>query len=101
MESKRFSVKDGLILKIMPKLGIPVVFLTGRSSEIVSTRGYELGVQDVLHGISDKRADLQSYILQRGICAQNVAYIGDDLNDYSAMISCGYKACPADAVVEI
>lgn len=101
MESRLFSVKDGLILKILPTLGIPVVFLTGRSSEIVAMRGKELGVQDILQGIEDKKAVLYSYITAHGISTENVSYIGDDLNDYAAMRSCGHKACPADAVVEI
>lgn len=100
-EIKNFSVKDGLVLKVLPKLGIPVVFLTGRNSTITEKRGKELDVQDVLQGVSDKKSALLAYMAKHSMNADNVAYIGDDLNDYAAMRLCGFKACPADAVAEI
>jgi len=100
-EAKAFSVKDGLMLKVLPKLGIFVVFLTGRSSKIVEARGKELDIRDILQNIADKENILLSYIAEHGIDAQNVAYIGDDLNDCAAMKLCGFKACPADAAAEI
>jgi len=101
VEYKTFSVKDGYILKTLPTLGINIVFLTGRSSEIVEKRGKELDVQCILQGVNDKKAELTSYLKQHGIDAENVAYIGDDLNDFAAMKMCCFKACPADAVAEI
>lgn len=100
-ETKAFSVRDGLMLKVLPTFGITVIFLTGRNSNIVKKRGRELGVSDILQGIDDKEAVLRSYIAQHEINIKNVAYVGDDLNDYAAMTLCGFKACPADAAAEI
>jgi len=100
-ESKVFSAKDGLILKALPKLGIHVIFLTGKSSAIVEKRGKELDARHILQGVSDKKSTLISYADQHGIDLKAAAYIGDDLNDYAAMKLCGFKACPADAAVEI
>jgi len=44
---------------------------------------------------------LKTLFSERNIEPGQCAYIGDDLNDYAAMKLCGFKACPADAVVEI
>jgi 3-deoxy-D-manno-octulosonate 8-phosphate phosphatase (KDO 8-P phosphatase) len=41
-ESKAFSVKDGLILKIMFRFDIKLIFLTGRKSKVVSRRAADL-----------------------------------------------------------
>lgn len=100
-ETKSFSIKDGLVLKVLPRLGLPVVFLTGRRSTITERRGRELDVVDIIQGAGDKRTVLERYLAERGVSAQNVAYFGDDLNDYAAMRSCGFRACPSDAVPEI
>ena len=100
-ESKNFSVKDGFIIKAMPKLGIAVIFLTARDSIIVEKRGRELDVSDILQGIHNKKDTLMSYMAAHDLSPENVAYIGDDLNDYEAMSLCGFKACPEDAVYEI
>jgi 3-deoxy-D-manno-octulosonate 8-phosphate phosphatase (KDO 8-P phosphatase) len=101
VESKNFSIKDGLILKVLPKIKISVIFLTGRISKLVEKRGNELDVSCILQGISDKKNALLSYIAEHKIDLENVSYIGDDLNDYAAMKLCGFKACPADAATEI
>mgnify|MGYP001316147568 FL=1 len=36
-----------------------------------------------------------------GIPFEEVAYIGDDLNDFEVMKKCGITGCPSDAVDEI
>jgi len=99
-ELKSFSVKDGLILKLMPQLGIPVIFLTGRESSIVKRRAEELGAL-AIQGIDDKPSVIRNIQSERNLSAVECAYIGDDLNDYAAMMLCGYRACPNDAVREI
>ena len=99
-EIKSFSAKDGLILKVLPKLNIEVIFLTGRNSEAVTRRAAELGAEAV-QGIDDKLTALKSILAERGVTPEQCAYIGDDLNDYAAMKLCDFKACPADAAVKI
>ena len=100
VELKTFNAKDGLILKALPKLGIEVIFLTGRKSEAVARRAAELGAEAV-QCVDDKLTVLKSILTGRGIAPEQCAYIGDDLNDYAAMSICGFKACPNDAVAEI
>ena len=100
-ECKAFSVKDGLIIKALPKLGIFVIFITSRASSLVEKRGNELDVKYLLQGVTDKKAALLSCVSQEGLNLENIAYIGDDLNDYAAMKQCGFRSCPADAVREV
>jgi 3-deoxy-D-manno-octulosonate 8-phosphate phosphatase (KDO 8-P phosphatase) len=100
MELKAFNTRDGAILKALPQLGISTVFLTGRESEAVKRRAFELGALAV-QGMSDKASMLYKLLDNYSISPDQVAYIGDDVNDYKAMSLCGFKACPADAVKEI
>lgn len=96
---KAFHVKDGYaIAHMLPELGITPVIITGRSSEIVSTRARELGITELYQGISDKLAQLQAVAEKYDATPEEVAYIGDDLNDLTCIRYCGVTACPVDAV---
>ena len=100
VEIKKFGIKDGAVLKPLPKLGIQTVFLTGRDSEASKRRAADLNAV-AMQGIEDKKTVLSELLSERNIKYEQCAYIGDDLNDYAAMKMCGFKACPADAVAEI
>ena len=99
-EFKAFSARDGGIIKPLHFLGIDFVFLTARDSVAVSRRARELNAS-AIQGIDDKFSALHRLLDERNVQPEHCAYIGDDLNDYSAMGICGFKACPADAVAEI
>ena len=98
-EIKRFSAYDGLVMKVLPQIGIDTIILTGRESEIVRQRGEGLGITRIFQGVLDKEAKLRE--MSSDINLEEAAYIGDDLNDYAAMLLCGCRACPANAAEEI
>ena len=100
MEIKAFSSKDGLMLKNLHLLDISIVLITGRESEAVAHRAADIGAA-AFQGVLDKAGALKTILLECGVERENCAYIGDDLNDYSAMMMCGFRACPADAVAEV
>lgn len=96
---KSFDVKDGYaIAHMLPELGIAPVIITGRRSEIVAQRAKELGVTELYQGVSDKLAQLRSVAAKFGVQAEEIAYIGDDVNDLTCIQYCGLSACPQDAV---
>ena len=98
---KRFSAKDGLGLKLLQSAGVEIAILTGRRSRIVENRAAELGIARVVQGISEKPAALRQLAAETGVSLAETGYMGDDLNDLSAMYLCGVRACPADAVPEV
>lgn len=99
---KAFNIKDGYgIHDILIPHGIQPIIITGRKSDIVANRCKELGIKMIYQGISDKSGWMKELITD----ISSVAYIGDDLNDYSCMMcvkeSGGLIGCPADAVPQI
>lgn len=99
---KAFNCQDGYaIAQILPKLGITPVIITGRTSAIVANRAAELKIAHLYQGIRDKLPKLCSVAEELGATAEEIAYIGDDLNDLECIHYCGHTACPADAVPEI
>jgi len=100
-EMKKFNTRDAAGLRMLKEKGIITAIVTGESSEIVSARAQKMKIDELLMGIEDKPQAVLDLCAKYGVDACNVAYIGDDLNDYDAMRLCGFKACPADAVSEI
>ena len=99
---KAFDVKDGYAIKhILPELGIIPAIITGRRSDIVACRARELDIEELYQGVADKSRVLQELAAKYRISLEEVAYIGDDLNDLACMKLCGLTACPQDAVEEV
>ena len=108
---KAFDVKDGLAIKeLLPEYSIIPVIITGRTSSILQKRCQELNIQLLLQGISDKRNALESLLQdfrkkRREILISEIAYIGDDINDFDCMQDIknagGIIGCPNDAVLKI
>lgn len=99
---KAFNVKDGYaIAHVLPKLNIIPVIITGRESKIVEYRASELGISELHQGVADKLSKLNDIAAKYECNYDNIAYIGDDLNDISCIEKCGLTACPADSILEV
>lgn len=99
---KAFDVKDGCGIKdILPTLGITPVIITGRVSQIVENRAKEIGITELHQGVRDKLAVLKEVAEKYAATPDEIAYIGDDINDLDCIEYCGVTACPADAVEEV
>jgi 3-deoxy-D-manno-octulosonate 8-phosphate phosphatase (KDO 8-P phosphatase) len=98
---KAFNVKDGYRLINMDKYQIIPVIITGKKSEILAKRAAELNIEEVYQGVDDKLKVLGEVIERYQLSYENVAYIGDDVNDLDCMKVCYLKACPADAIDEV
>ncbi len=101
-ELKKFNLKDGMGAERLRNLtNIQIGIITGENSEIVSQRAKKLKIEHVFLGIKDKNAVLQKFINDNNLSYENIAYIGDDLNDYEVIVKSAFTACPSDSVSEI
>ncbi|EQA69858.1 KdsC family phosphatase [Leptospira noguchii] len=93
---KIFDVKDGLGIKLLHQEAT-VAFLSGNPSEIIATRARALGIEHCYIGIENKKESLLSLMYQLKVSKDEVAYIGDDLNDLSVKQLVKLFVCPSDA----
>ncbi len=101
IESKNFSVKDGLGISSWVKLGNQVAIITGRNSKIVKNRAQELGIQHLFQGIKDKDRVFKELVKSLNLSFEDVGVIGDDLNDFNMLNLAGRSFTPNDGVKEI
>ena len=100
-EAKSFHIRDGLGMVLARRAGLKLGLLSGRSSETVTARAAELHLDVVRQGVSDKRAAFEEILREQGLRPEEVAYIGDDVNDLSVLTEVGLSGAPADAVFEV
>ena len=98
---KRFHVHDGMGLKQCQAAGIKVAILTSENTPIVTKRGEKLKLYYVFQGMKSKLEVITNLCEELGIGLENVAFIGDDINDFEILSAVGLKACPANAVEKI
>ena len=100
-ELKRFNVKDGYAIVNAQKLGIEFGIITGRKSELVEIRSNELKIKYLYQGISEKTVILEEIMQKTGLKKEEIAYMGDDLNDILIMKQSGLTRAPKDAADEV
>ena len=99
-ELKKFNVKDGYAIVNAQELGIEFGIITGKESELVRTRANELNIKYLYQGISEKTLILDEIMQITGLKKEEMAYMGDDLNDIKIMKKVGFSGTPLDGVNE-
>jgi len=102
-ELKRYSLRDGMGVERLRSAGIDVAVVTREQGGAVIGRARKLGVRCFL-GIADKLAHAEQLLRDEGLSPEEVAYIGDDVNDLALLRHLFFSsltAAPADALPEV
>ncbi len=95
---KAFNVKDGLGIAFWVKeLKKDAIVISGRSTPIVTKRLNDLGIYEIYESIKDKKPLLQKIIKEKNLKLNEVAIIGDDVNDLSMLKMVSHSFAPKDA----
>ena len=101
-ELKRFSIRDGMgVERLRKHAGIETVIVTGENSGSVKARAEKLKMTEYYLGVKDKLTVLEEIKRKNNILEENIAFIGDDVNDIAMMKLVGLAATPADGTVFI
>ncbi|WP_242083687.1 KdsC family phosphatase [Aestuariivivens sediminis] len=93
-EFKKFNTYDSAGVLFAKTLGIPCGIITGEETKSVRRRGEKLNVDYIYLGVKNKIVLVENLIKELKIGWHEVAYIGDDLNDYNVLKKVGLSACP-------
>ncbi|MCC8037441.1 MAG: HAD hydrolase-like protein [Bacteroidales bacterium] len=95
------NIKDGYALQLAVKQGYQIAIITGGNTESIRKRYEALGINDIYLKASMKLPVLNQWMEERVLSPDQVAFVGDDIPDYEAMMVVGLPICPADAAPEI
>ena len=94
---KGFSSRDGMGLELLRRIGVKRGFISGRKDTATESRGKFLGVDFYMPAIGDKSVALKKVAEQYDITLYECLYIGDDLNDLTALEAAGVAVVVANA----
>ena len=98
---KRFNIRDGMGVEHLREIGVEVGIIIGEKSESVVRRAEKLNIEMVHLYSKDKPAVLREIIEQHKFEPEEIAYIGDDVNDIEIMKLVGLSAAPGDAFSDV
>ena len=98
---KKFNTRDGMGVELLLQNKIKTIFITRENSKITESRAKKVKVTQVLSGIKNKQVELIKICKKYSVKPENIAYIGDDVNDISIMKKIGFSCAPLDCNIEV
>ena len=98
-QMKRYNTQDGMGIMHVTKAGFQVgIISSGFTNNMVQKRAELLGIQNCYVGRDPKLEILKDWCQKLNFNLEEVAIIGDDINDVEVMKNIGLAVCPANAV---
>jgi len=94
---KRFHTRDGMGIELLLQKKIPTVLITKEKSKIAEKRAKKIRAASIYIGILEKEKKLPEIRKKFNVMNNQIAYIGDDVNDLSLLSQVGFSASPYDA----
>jgi 3-deoxy-D-manno-octulosonate 8-phosphate phosphatase (KDO 8-P phosphatase) len=96
---KRFSIRDGMGIERLRKYaGVETIIITGEESGSVKSRAKKLNINEYYLGVKKKEELLPSIMKKNNVKKEEIAFVGDDSNDFEIMKLVGFRATPADGM---
>lgn len=93
---KKFHVRDGMGVTLLRKSNIPTIIITKEKTKIVKIWAKKMKIYKLYDGIIQKESILDEICQKFKVRPDEVAYIGDDVNDVELLKKVGLSATPKD-----
>ena len=97
---KSFSTYDGMAVQLLKEKNIDTVIITSENSEIVIQRAKKLNIKNVTIGEKNKLERIKKICADKKINLDEVAYIGDDINDIDILREVGFSALTSNSPIK-
>lgn len=99
-EAVRCSRSDGIGLQKLIKIGLDTIIISTETNPVVSERSKKLKIK-CIQSCEDKLATLESIIREKKLVMEQVAFVGNDINDLSCLSRVGLPIVVQDAYPEV
>lgn len=100
-ELKKFNTRDGMGIEMWHKAGFKTAIITRERTDIVERRAAKLKITEVYQGMENKLRALEKLISEYNLNYEEIAYVGDDINDIPVLEKVGFSAAPRDAIEKV
>ena len=98
---KKFQAIDGMAVSILKRNIIPTVIITKEKNQIVKRWSTKMNIDKLFDGIKNKEKIVPKLCKLYSLSENNIAYIGDDVNDLEILKRIGFSITPKDGNLEV
>lgn len=95
---KKFHVRDGMGVTLLRKNNIPTIIVTKEQTPMVRQWAKKMKIKKLYDGVKEKEKILPLICNQFNVKRNELAYLGDDINDVELLKIVGFSAVPRDAM---
>jgi len=96
-ELKRFCFRDIMGIARASREGIVFALISGERNGIVDRLAAKMNITNIWQACTRKDGALREFAEKSGLPLEEIAFMGDDVNDLAALGIAGFSAAPADA----
>ena len=98
---KKFHARDGMAISLLKKNGIPTIIVTKEKTIIVRKWAKKMNIKKLYDGVVKKEQILGKIISEFKVKSEEIAFIGDDVNDMELLRKVGFAVIPKDAIPQL
>ena len=100
-ELKKFNTRDGMGIELWRNAGFKTAIITNEKTKIVERRAKKLKVDDLCQNAKNKMGVTNQLLNKYNLAYDEIAYIGDDINDIPLLKKVGFSSAPLDAMGKV
>ena len=98
---KKFHARDGMAISLLKKNGIPTILITKEKTMIVKQWAKKMSVKKLYDGVVKKEQILEKICREFKVKSNEIAFIGDDVNDIKLLEKVGFAAMPNNGIKQL
>ncbi len=98
---KKFNMQDGMAIKLLKEEGVLTGIISSDNSEATKYRAEDLKFDIICIGIKNKALEFERILNEYKIDKEEVAYMGDDVQDLCVLGQVGLSVAPNNAVKKV
>ena len=93
-ESRKFNTSDSVGVLMAFEANIDIMVVSGEDVQCVRNRVEKLNIKYYYAGIKDKLNFVERIAMKKNLDLQQIAFIGDEINDHKLLRKVGFSGCP-------
>ena len=98
---KKFHARDGMAISLLKKNGIPTVIVTKEKTMIVKQWAKKMNIKKLYDGVVKKEQIIEKICHEFKVKVEEIAFIGDDVNDVKLLKKVGLAVMPNDGIRQL
>ena len=98
---KKFHARDGMGVTLLRKKNISTIIVTKEKTPMVKQWSKKMKILFLYDGIKQKEMIVPKICKKYNVKPEELAYVGDDVNDIGLLKIVGFSATTADGILEV